>query len=396
MTFATLDPAAAADAVPRAGGRAARMVPPWARDRDTWKWIAIGIAVWTFFPVVSTLQTAFFLSYRGEAMEWGRVFPLRLADWYTCAVFTPVLFWLVRRHPIERATWRRTAAINFAVVSVIVVAKYALFAEAAQFLQPSETWLLESMLAGSFASESFAFWAVLGIVHAIEYQRRLREREVQAVRLESRVTEARLDALAAQIHPHFLFNTLHAVQSLMRLDVDAADEMLTHLGDLLHRTLARSTHEVPVTDELDLLEHYVGIMRIRFGDRLTFEIELDPEARAALVPHLILQPLVENAISHGIARRPGPGRVGITVARLPGGDDLEIRVTDDGVGLDEYYWREPREGVGLRNVRERLRELYGDRQSLELRPRHVDGLCVVLRIPFRAGDGAASDVHAEG
>jgi two-component system LytT family sensor kinase len=339
-------------------------------------------------------QTAFYLHYTGATVQWARILPLRLADWYTCALFTPLLFWLVRRYPIERAAWRRTAAIHLGATSVIVVAKYALYVQVARLIMPQEDWLLDQVLAGNFASESFAFWALLGIIHAIEYQRHLREREVQAVRLEARVTEARLDALTAQIHPHFLFNTLHAVQSLMRRDVDAADEMLTHLGDLLHRTLAQSTHEVPVTDELELLRHYVEIMQIRFGDRLTFSVELDPAARAARVPHLILQPLVENAISHGIARRPGPGRVGIAVKRLPDGE-LEIRVTDDGVGLDPYYGREPREGVGLRNVRERLRELYGTRQSLELHPRLTDGLCVVLRMPFRSGSGAAPAAGAE-
>ena len=341
-------------------------------------WWLLGIALWTLFPLMTALQAAFYSAYVGDAVQWNRLLPLRLADWYTCALFTPLLFWLARRFPVERGAWVRNALAHFVLISVMVVAKFALYVEVARWIRPSDTWRLDLFVAQGFAAESIAFWSLAGIVHAIEYHRRLRERELRAARLEAELASARLDALTAQLQPHFLFNTLHGVSTLMRRDVDAADDMLTHLGDLLHRTLRRGDrHEIALAEELEILGHYLEIMRIRFQDRLQIDLDVAPGTSEALVPPLVLQPLVENAIQHGISRRPGAGRISIVVGPviLP---VLEITVRDDGEGLNG----DTREGIGLTNTRRRLRQLYGDDQALDLLPAEGGGSMAVLRMPF--------------
>jgi two-component system LytT family sensor kinase len=343
-------------------------------SRRTVSWLIV-VAVWTILPVLQALQAAFYSAYVGDAVQWHRLLPIRLADWYTCALFTPVCFWLVRRFPLQRGNRMRALCVYLIVSSIAVAGKFALYAEVAKRLSPAENWRLDILLARRFVPESISLWALLGIVHAVEYHARYRERELQAVRLESELAGARLDALTAQLQPHFLFNTLNSVSTLMHRDVQAADEMLTHLGELLHRTLRqRDRHEIPLSEELELLRHYVDIMKIRFQDRLAVRIDVDDSVRRAVVPPLLLQPLVENAIRHGISRKPGAGSIEIS-ARGVGGA-LEITVRDDGEG---HAGGE--EGVGLSNTRRRLRELYGERQTLDLLPAPGGGLLVKVRIP---------------
>ena len=332
-------------------------------------WLA-GIAIWTIFPLLSALQSAFYSTYVGDPVAWPELLPIRLADWYTCAVFTPLFFWLVRTG--------RSIATQLAFTALAVVLKFALYVEVAQWIRPAETWRLDRVLARGFASEIIAFGAVLAIVHGIEYHRRFRERELQAARLETELASARLDALSAQLQPHFLFNTLNSIATLMRRDVDAAEEMMAHLADLLRRTLRqRDGHEVTLAEELELLQHYLDIMKIRFQDRLTIRIDVDPSVTNALVPPLVLQPVVENAIQHGISRKAGAGLLEVRARRDV--ETLEISVRDDGEGLSGNS-----EGIGLSNTRRRLRELYGDAQSLALVPVEDGGLRVTLRIPLRA------------
>jgi two-component system, LytTR family, sensor kinase len=341
-------------------------------SRRTLSWLIV-LGIWTIFPVLQTFQAAFYSTYIGDAVQWN--LPIRLADWYTCALFTPVAFWLVRRFPLQRATWPRNVTVHLIASSLFVALKYALYVELAQWLSPAETWRLDILLARRFVSESIALWCILGVVHAVEYHRRYRERELHAARLEAELASARLDALTAQLQPHFLFNTLNSISTLMRRDPDGADEMLTNLSALLHRTLRQSDrHEISLAEEIELLRHYVDIMRIRFHDRLVVRMDVEERVRDAKVPPLLLQPLVENAIRHGIARKPGAGTIDIAARGID--DALEITVRDDGEGHAGGD-----EGVGLSNTRRRLRELYGERQTLELLPAREGGLVVQVRIP---------------
>jgi LytS/YehU family sensor histidine kinase len=202
--------------------------------------------------------------------------------------------------------------------------------------------------------------------------------------LEKRLAEAKLQALQMQLNPHFLFNTLHSISALMHRDVEAADRMIVLLSDLLRRALdGTKEHEVPLAQELDLLDRYLEIERTRFGDRLSVEVDIAPETLTARVPNLILQPLVENAIKHGIERVAGPRKIQLQAQRRAG--RLILAVSDDGAGL--ATGGAVREGIGLSNTRARLQELYGQDQQLALTARAGGGLTVTLELPFHKHDG---------
>jgi sensor histidine kinase YesM len=227
---------------------------------------------------------------------------------------------------------------------------------------------------------------LLGLAHAGAFHRRFREREQQAAHLEAHLHEARLRALQAQLQPHFLFNTLNGIATLLRRDPAAAEEMLTSLSDLLRIALsASSRQEIPLGEELGFLDRYLEIQRMRFGDRLRYERAVDPEALTCPVPALLLQPLVENAIRHGIEPSGNPGCVCIT-ARLVG-ENLLIIVQDNGVGFQPARQDRPPGGVGLSNVRERLRALYGEAHDLRIEPPEGGGCAVTLTLP------AAGSLH---
>ena len=352
--------------------------------RPHWHWWAAGFAIWTVLGLLAVLQNALFFRAIGEPVPWANLLPVRLADWYTCALFTPLYFRLVRRFPLDEGGWLRAVPVHLAATVVFVVTKYVIYTPIFNLLRPESRpeRTLGEMLAGNFIIENVIFWSMIGVIQAIESFRKLREREVQAAQLAGQLANARLDALTGQLHPHFLFNTLQGVSTLLHRDPAAADTMLTRLSELLRRTLQRDgRHEVTLAEELELLELYLDIMRTRFADRLTVEIDVAAGLRVALVPRFILQPLVENALKHGIERRSGTGR--IEIAGRQEGAALILSVRDDGPGTHGSGGRPPAEGVGLSNTRHRLRQLYGDAQRLELRDGATGGFEVTLSIPFR-------------
>lgn len=333
--------------------------------------------VWTLLALLGASQDALNLAYHGQPVAWTRTLTVSLVDWYTCAAFTPVVLWLVRRFPLTGRRWMRTGLVYTAATAVMVVLKYALYIPLVQWLAPLEGYTLGVALADRFFFEFMAFASMIGIALAVEYHRAIRERETRAAQLEARLANAQLDVLRSQIRPHFLFNTMNAVSTLMHRDVDAADEMLALLCDLLRDTLdADGVQEVPLRDELRVLDRYLEIMRLRFADRLTVDVQVDDDALDTPVPHFILQPLAENAIEHGIARSAGGGRIVVAAERA--GGTLRITVTDDGPG--PAAGAAPRERIGLGNTRERLRQLYGPAAALRLQ-RSPRGTEVELRIP---------------
>jgi len=217
-------------------------------------------------------------------------------------------------------------------------------------------------------------------VHAFDYYQKFRERELRSLELEKHLAEAKLEALQMQLNPHFLFNTLHGISALMHKDVETADRILSRLSDLLRRTLENTgTQEVPLKQELDFLERYLEIERTRFGDRLTVRMYIDPDTLEAQVPNLVLQPLVENAIRHGIEPHAKPGIIELRAQRKNG--MLQLQVQDNGAGLPGGQPIE--EGIGLSNTRARLQQLYGSAHQFRLHNLTSGGLVVSITIPCR-------------
>jgi two-component sensor histidine kinase len=231
------------------------------------------------------------------------------------------------------------------------------------------------------ALDLLAYCSLVGLTHTVHFYRRYRDRERRTLQLESTLARARLHALQAQLHPHLLFNTLNAIATLLRRDARAAEATITSLSELLRLALSRSDQqEVTLREELEFLERYVEIQQTRFGDRLRFERQIEPAALECFVPVLLLQPLVENAIRHGIEPSPNPGRVRITARRQDA--RLLLSVEDDGVGLSSMGRSKNNTGIGLANLRERLQSLYADGQTLELLSRPEGGVAVRISIPW--------------
>jgi len=239
--------------------------------------------------------------------------------------------------------------------------------------------------------EMVTYWALVGTSHALHYYFALRQREIAAAQLEARLAEARLQGLQRQLHPHFLFNTLHGISALMHRDLAAADRMLALLGDLLRSSLKVTAQEISLKDELELLGKYLEIEQIRFRDRLTVTYDIPGETLDARVPSLVLQPLAENAIDHGIAPTAGHGRLEIWARRH--GSQLWLEVRDNGVGLrgdTQAGDLVTASGIGVSNTRSRLQCLYGAAHQFEFCRVGQRGLTVRLVIPWREAPPAAA------
>jgi signal transduction histidine kinase len=354
------------------------------------------IAIWTALGLLSAASAAFAFRQVGRAVDWGALLTSRLSDWYTCAMFTPVFIWLARRWPLEGRWWLIRVPAWVAVTSVAVPIKYVLYRAVVMAWIPSQpAEPLGRLIASSFVSESMAFWATIAVIYAVEHYDGLRQGEVQAAALKAELSEARLEALGAQLHPHFLFNTLQGISTLIHRDPASADRMLTRLSDLLRLTLAAGERpEVSLAEELEVLDRYIEIQRVRFQDRLVVDRAIPPALTTALVPRFILQPLVENAVRHGIGQRAGAGRIEVAAERKAG--SLILTVTDDGhdplnstasppspEGRGGPGVR-PNGGIGLSNTRRRLAALYGEAGRLTLRSLTGGGHRVELTLPYRA------------
>ncbi|MEW6210355.1 MAG: histidine kinase [Acidobacteriota bacterium] len=351
---------------------ARRRLPQW----------AIIICGWTLFGLFFASQGFISQARYDGRIAWARTLAVWLMCAYSWAALTPAILWLARRFPLERRKWLRSLAIHLASAAFFSVFALVIFIFLREIILPdTRPPLVESLWSlatAEFHAGLLIYSAVVGIDHALDYYRRYRDRELRASQLETRLVQAQLDALKMQLHPHFLFNTLNSISVLMRRDVDAADRMLVGLSNLLRVTLASKTaHEIPLREELDFLEKYLEIEQTRFRDRLTVRMRIETEAIEAMVPHLIFQPLVENAIRHGIRDRETGGLIEIRAERR--GDKLRLEVRDDGPGIEESF----SEGVGLSNTRARLEYLYGAEGRLELRNDGEGGLVTSVQIPFR-------------
>jgi LytS/YehU family sensor histidine kinase len=287
---------------------------------------------------------------------------------------------LARRFRLEAGSWGRSLAAHAMASGLFSLAYMVLRAWVGQWQsQAAFPDVFKPLLVKTWHFNLLIYWVIVVVSHAFDYYRRFRERELRAAELEKRLVQAKLQALQMQLNPHFLFNTLHSISSLMHRDVEAADKMIARLSDLLRAALAgAATQEVPLRQELDLLRLYLSIEQVRFGSRLTVKLEVAPDTLEAQVPNLVLQPLVENAIKHGIEPRSRPGCIELRAHRQ--GETLALVVSDNGAGVNGHGTL--KEGVGLSNTRARLRELYGARHRFELLPGPAGGVRIEMSIPF--------------
>ena len=328
----------------------------------------------------------------------GRDGPTNLAfsltQWWAWGVVAPLIVAADRRLPFSDLQLARRLlahlALGLVFTSLFVYVSAAL--RAAARLIPWEAVftpaLLTSAFRGMFLWGLLVYWLIVGAWLALSYYERFVTSELRRERLERRFSEARLNALRLQLDPHFLFNALNTVSAQVDRDPRLARRMIEHLGDLLRLSLeSKDRQEVALVEELAFLEHYLAIQRIRFGDHLRVRTDVAPEVRHASVPSLILQPLVENAVRHGLASRAGGGTV--TVTARPAGERLEIRVQDDGIGLPPGWQLETGAGVGLSVTRERIAELHPNGSSrFTVSPRAGGGTAVAIDLPLRLVGGA--------
>jgi two-component system LytT family sensor kinase len=358
---------------------------PWAR-------VAIIFAVWTALAFFFTGQLYYSRLLSEKPLTWREAASSQFIYPYLWAVGTILGLWLANRFPVEEgAPWLRHVLLHiiFATAFVVLITGsfhiiyYFIFINGpGKHYDPSSTlqWIIYN------SSENYGIYGLVLLLNQVfRYYRRFREGELRASRLQTQLTRAQLEALKMQLHPHFLFNTLHSISALVHSNPDAADKMIARLGDFLRLTLENSgAAEVSLQKELEFLTCYLEIERVRFQDRLTTNLEVEPNTLDSPVPNLILQPIVENALRHGVAQSSAPGRVEISAKRENG--SLRIEVRDNGPGLNGVTTsREAfKEGVGLSNTRARLEQFYGEAHRFEMSDAADGGLLVTLVIPARA------------
>ena len=365
-------------------------------------WVLILLA-WTLVGLSFTLNYYFFAShyvaiFNKQPTLTGMLI-WELPYWLLWAALAPVIFRITRRYPLERDRWFTSSLIHIAACLLLSFVHRAIYlvvgwllhvAVYQQFSSIPELYQSDIFFNLPTGFMSYGTFMLIGIV--IDYYRRYQQEELRASRLKTELAQAQLQALKMQLHPHFLFNTLNSISALLDEDVEAADEMLARLGDFLRLTLENSgAQQVSLQEELEFLRCYLEIERVRFHDRLTIILEIQPETLDARVPNLILQPIVENAIRHGIVSQIAPGRIEIKSSRTNG--SLRLVVKDNGPGLASHQDSSGRlrSGLGLANTRARLEQLYGPAHHFDLSDAIEGGLEVALEIPFEK----ASSVLAE-
>ena len=352
------------------------------------KWpVRLGLiwGVWTVVAFFFATQV-YMLYYREEKpVPFRRALFVEGLACFLWALSTPLVLWLARRFRIERNNWRRRVPFHFltglSLISLLITIDYTVlymtFTGRPANLTPLnilqfiiynvDRWLL-------------TYWVIVLSSHAFNYYKSFRKGELNAAQLRTQLAQSQLEALKMQLHPHFLFNTLHSISALLNKDVDAARTMISRLGDFLRLTLENAgTQEVPLQQEIEFLNGYLEIERIRFQDRLTTEVRIDPSVLDVRVPNLILQPIVENAMRHAIATNSNVGR--IEIVATPRNGMLRIEVKDNGPGVSATAGNHLKHGVGLANTRARLERLYGSHHRFELANEAAGGFVVTLEIP---------------
>jgi two-component system LytT family sensor kinase len=367
--------------------------------RRLWVRLLLVWLIWSFIGLAFTCQLYFGALRSEQPMPFARAAFTQFTFAYLWALATPLVLWLAARFQLERNNWKRQLLIHFLfslILVVVVSSAHQIMGYLNHGRPQGRPYRFANTLSSISwnASENFAIYGLIVLLcHAFGYYSRYRKGELKTTQLESLLAQAQLQSLKMQLHPHFLFNTLHSISALLNSDVEAARRMIVRLGDFLRMTLDNvGTQEVTVEQEMNFLKGYLEIERIRFQDRLTVKVEVEPQALDVKVPNLILQPIVENAIRHGIAPRSTPGLLEINVKRENG--MLRIQVRDNGPGLPVNHSSIKlfKGGLGLANTRARLDHLYGAAHRFELENNPAGGLTVTLEVPSDT-NGRASSVQ---
>jgi sensor histidine kinase YesM len=369
---------------------------PVQKRASPWRRIFLFFAAWTFVAFVfATISFAASLSETNRGFGFNAALRLNFVLFYLWGLLSLLIFWFSRRFPVE---FRPLKTRNL----LLHVPGLILFAAVHQAAHLTILWFVMPRLRLQYSSLAACFRAFFGLgfyidliiatlivvaVHALFFYQRFRAGQLEQASLKTQLAQAQLRALKMQLHPHFLFNTLHSISSLVLEDPAKANSMIARLGDFLRLTLDHSDQQlVTLKEETEFVRCYLEIEQVRFGDRLTVEFKIEPATLGAEVPHLILQPVVENAIQHAIAPRATPGRIEIAATRR--NDSLRLEVKDTGPGLPLSGESAPGHGVGLNNVRTRLERLYGGDFRFEMTNGPAQGVTVTLQIPFRSDEPA--------
>jgi len=360
-----------------------------ARSR-VWRWVGYDVVAWTLVALLFTLQSA----ATTPGTSFARGFAVQMAGFIPCMLLTPLIAYVALRFRLSESPDARTIGAHLATLLVFTIGGGMMMGWLEWLLPWHAAMPLSQAVRTSaihyFGVDTLIYCMVVAIVMTAAYAHESRERTVRAARLQAQLAEAQLHALGAQLQPHFLFNTLHVISALVRHDPKRAEQLIARMSELLREMLDNSDRvECTLAEELAFLEKYLDIQEARFGARLRVSFEVHPETHDVQVPRLVLQPLVENAIRHGIARRSAPGTVAITAACADG--TLTLTVRDDGVGLPAHGI--VREGVGLSTTRARLAQLYGAAQSLVIVPAPDGGTICTIRIPCRADPITRTNTH---
>jgi two-component system, LytTR family, sensor kinase len=358
--------------------------------KSVWIIWLVSYGVWIFIAFMTGFSMYRFnrIFWKPSASLWDEL-RLPLINNLILATLTPILLQTGLRYPIERANWRLRSllyaggAILFTTAHALVrMLVYPVTDSMSGQVFPVGWSLFGRLILYNLPEVCFyVYLPVIAIAHAMWYYQESRHRELRASQLETRLAQAQLKALKSQLQPHFLFNTLHSISTLMLTNVPAADTMLVRLSDLLRMSLeSKTVQETTLNREMQFVNGYLEIEKMRFGDRLQVHCDVQSETLDARVPHLLLQPLVENAIRHGTSRRADGGEVWITSYLRD--EFLHVEVGDNGPGFSPIPEWNAKHGLGLNATRERLRVFYGERQRLDIHSAPGRGTTVSIQIPF--------------
>lgn len=355
-------------------------LPDWSILRRKAAWFAMVTAIWLIVSFIMSVQMYVSSRITGTPQPWVQAFITTLPWYLSWAVMTPFVVWLAVRFDFNSRATGRFVAIHLPAGIAVAIGHALIYVAMASLIHrhnphfPDVGELIAIKLSGSIHVNLMIYCLIIGLVIAGRAYARLRDREVASARLEAQLAEAEAAALRAQLQPHFLFNTLNAISALVPEDPVRANRLIARLGDLLRLSIDGRGQTCTLAEELDFTDAYLAIEQERLGDRLTIVRRIDPEALSCRVPALLLQPLAENAVRHGLAARVRGGTLTISAEQTEKG--IRLTVADDGRGATAFT-----DGIGLGNTKRRLHQLYGSRQSLTITTAPDAGFQVIVAVP---------------